>query len=42
MGPNSGSGKINVSETTYNLVKEQYSYSNRRGIAVKGAGKKSM
>lgn len=42
MESNSEPGKINISESTYDLIKDQFECSPRGKIAVKGAGEKSM
>jgi len=42
MESNSEPGKINVSEATYELIKEQFECTPRGKIAVKGAGEKTM
>ena len=42
MESNSEPGKINTSETTYELIKDRFDCSSRGSIAVKGAGKKAM
>ena len=42
MESNSEPGKINVSETTYDLIKDEFQCTPRGKIAVKGAGEKTM
>jgi class 3 adenylate cyclase len=42
MESNSVPGKINVSDTTYNLIKDRFECVLRGKIAVKGAGEKTM
>lgn len=42
MESNSEPGKINISETTHELIKNRFECSSRGSIAVKGAGKKAM
>jgi class 3 adenylate cyclase len=42
MESNSVPGKINISDTTYNLVKDRFECIPRGKIAVKGAGEKTM
>jgi len=42
MESNSEIGKINVSETTYNLVKQDYQFMHRGKIEVKGKGEMNM
>lgn len=42
MESNSEPGKINISESTYDLIKDQFECTPRGKIAVKGAGEKSM
>ena len=42
MESNSEPGKINISDTTYELIKDHFVCSPRGKIAVKGAGEKTM
>ena len=42
MESNSKPGKINISDTTYELIKDKFDCSPRGKIAVKGAGEKTM
>ena len=42
MESNSEPGKINISDTTYSLIKDRFDCTPRGEISVKGAGKKTM
>ncbi len=42
MESNSIPGKINISDTTYELIKDEFECTPRGKIAVKGASKKTM
>ena len=42
MESNSGPMQINISETTYNLVKDRFNFEAREEIEVKGKGKMKM
>jgi class 3 adenylate cyclase len=42
MESNSQPGKINISSTTYELIKDRFQCTPRGEISVKGAGEKTM